>query len=100
VLVVVGVLGIVAAPLRKDPKRSGQDALTGEDNSRTLTAFSENGSQRGLLPTTACLQDHHCPFGKTNYNYCFSVQVAQKNKIKVFMVCDVCEDPSSAGRNV
>lgn len=68
---------------RKDPKRSGQDALTGEDNSRTLTAFSENGSQRGLLPSPQRRACRTTTAPSANYNYFFSVQVPKKNKIKV-----------------
>jgi hypothetical protein len=79
--VVVVVVG-VTAPLRKKGS---------EEVKVNRRPFSENGSQRGLLllPTTACLQDHHRPFGKCTTIF-FSVTSASPRKKNIQKVLHVC----------
>lgn len=53
------------------------------------TDSTEKGSQGGMLPTTACLQDRHCPFGKVQS--ILSVPVPKKSNYSRYVMCEDVE---------
>lgn len=69
-VVVVVVVVVVMAPQIKDPKRSGQVGLRLRLGPLEVTLWQSFPIRfsASLLPTTACLQNRHCPFGKNASN--------------------------------